>query len=75
MVFTDYTKAFVSVKREEIWKSLEKIGITADLLREVKNTYKRTTDCIKTNTGQSAWSETRSGLNKEAYYHQYCLIL
>jgi hypothetical protein len=31
MVFIDYKKVSDSVKREEIWKSLEKIGIAADL--------------------------------------------
>jgi hypothetical protein len=35
MVFTDYKKAFDSVKREEIWKSLEKAEIAADIFREV----------------------------------------
>jgi hypothetical protein len=35
MVFIDYKKAFDDVEREEIWKSLEKIGIAADLLRKV----------------------------------------
>jgi hypothetical protein len=42
MTFIYYKKAFDSVKREEIWKSLEKIGIAADLLKEMKNTYYRT---------------------------------
>jgi hypothetical protein len=31
MVFIDDMKAFDSVKREEIWKSLGKIGIAGDL--------------------------------------------
>jgi hypothetical protein len=31
MIFTDYKKAYDSVKREEITKSLEKTGISADL--------------------------------------------
>jgi hypothetical protein len=51
MVFVDYKKAFYSVKREDTWKILEKTGIAADLFRKVKNTYKRTINCIKTNKG------------------------
>jgi hypothetical protein len=39
---------------------LEKTGIAADLLRKVKNTYRMTINCIKTNKGQSAWFDTRS---------------
>jgi hypothetical protein len=35
MVFIDYKKAFNSVKKEEIRKNLEKIGIAADLLIKV----------------------------------------
>jgi hypothetical protein len=49
MVLTDYKKAFYSMKREEICKNLEKTGIVADLLIKVKNTYKRTISCVKTN--------------------------
>jgi hypothetical protein len=41
MIFIDYKKAFDSVRREEIWKSLEKLGISTDLVRKVKNTQKR----------------------------------
>jgi hypothetical protein len=59
MVFIDCKKAFDSMKREEVWKSLEKIGIAADMLRKVKNTCKMTPDCNKTNKGQSAWFDTR----------------
>jgi hypothetical protein len=36
MVFLDFKKAFGSMKREEIWKSLEKIGILADLIEKWK---------------------------------------
>jgi hypothetical protein len=64
MVFVDYKKAFDSVKKEEISKSLEKIGIAAYFLRKVKNTYKRTINCVKTNKGQSAWFETKSGVRQ-----------
>jgi hypothetical protein len=38
MVFINYKKPFDSMKREEIWKSLEKTGITVYLLRKVENT-------------------------------------
>jgi hypothetical protein len=64
MVFIDYKKAFDSVKREEMWESLEKIGIAVDLLRKAKNTYKRTVNCIKTNKGQSAGFEARTGVRQ-----------
>jgi hypothetical protein len=37
---------------------LEKIGIAKDNLRSVKNTYKRTTNCIKTNKRWPACFET-----------------
>jgi hypothetical protein len=47
MVFIDCKKAFDSVKREEILKSLEKVGIAADLLKKVKNTYKRAVIALK----------------------------
>jgi hypothetical protein len=60
MVIIHYKKAFDTVKREEIWKSVAKIEIAADLFRKVKNTYDRTINCIKTNKAQSAWIETRS---------------
>jgi hypothetical protein len=33
-------------------------------LRKGKNTYVRTINCSKTNKGQSAWFQTRSGLRK-----------
>jgi hypothetical protein len=35
MVFKDYKKASDNVKREEIWKHLEKIGVAADHLRKM----------------------------------------
>jgi hypothetical protein len=35
-------------------EKFEKIGIEADLLRKVINTYKRTLNCFKTNKGRSA---------------------
>jgi hypothetical protein len=59
MIFIDYKKALNSVKREEIWKSLAKIGFSAELLGKVKNAYERIINCIKTSKGQSAWFETR----------------
>jgi hypothetical protein len=37
MAFIVYNKACDSVKKEETWKSLEKIKMSADLLRKVKN--------------------------------------
>jgi hypothetical protein len=49
MVFIDCKKAFDGVKTEEICKSLEKIIIVVDLLRKVKNTYKKIINCVKTN--------------------------
>jgi hypothetical protein len=33
-ILADYKKAFDSMRREEIWKSLEKLGISTDLLRK-----------------------------------------
>jgi hypothetical protein len=38
MVFMDYKKGFDGVKREEIWRSFEKVGIAAVLLRKVEST-------------------------------------
>jgi hypothetical protein len=58
----DYKKAPDSAGREEIQKNLEKIKIVPEFLRKVRSTYKRTINCIKTNKGQSAWSEIRSGV-------------
>jgi hypothetical protein len=58
MLFIDYKKPSDSVKREKICKSLEKIGIAADLLGKVKNTYKRAINCVKTNKVWSACFET-----------------
>jgi hypothetical protein len=56
--------AFDNVKREETWKSLEKTGIAADLLRKVIYILKRTVNCVKTNKRQSTCSETRSGVRQ-----------
>jgi hypothetical protein len=64
MVFTDYKKAFHGMKREEIWKSLDKIGNALNILIKVKNTYKGTIKCIKTNKGWSTWFETISGVRQ-----------
>jgi hypothetical protein len=47
IVFIDSKKAFGSAEREQIWKSLEKIGIVADLLQKVKNVCTRTINCVK----------------------------
>jgi hypothetical protein len=41
MVFIDHKKASHNVKRNETWKSLEKIGTAADLLRKEINIYIR----------------------------------
>jgi hypothetical protein len=46
------------MKKEDIWKSLEKIGTAAYLLRKLKNSYNRTIKCVKTRKGQSIWFET-----------------
>jgi hypothetical protein len=40
----DYKKAFHREDRRNL-QSFEKTGITADLLKKVKNTYKRTLLC------------------------------
>jgi uncharacterized pyridoxal phosphate-containing UPF0001 family protein len=45
-IFVDYNKAFDIVKRDEIWKSLERKRTAADLLRKLKNTCKNTINCI-----------------------------
>jgi hypothetical protein len=34
-------KVLHSLRRENIWKSLEKLGISTDLLRKAKNNMKR----------------------------------
>jgi hypothetical protein len=64
MVFIDYKKAFGSMKREEISRSSTKIGVSADLLRKVKNTYKNTIHFVKTNKEHSAWYEPRLRLRQ-----------
>jgi hypothetical protein len=58
VVFIDYKKAFDSVKKKRNLEQLGKIGIAADFLRKVNNTYNRTINCDKTNKGKSAWFET-----------------
>jgi hypothetical protein len=55
---------FFSVRRKEIWKSLEKLGISTDLLREVKNTYEKTINCVKENKAWSSWFKTTSGVRQ-----------
>jgi hypothetical protein len=59
LIFIDNKKVFVSVRREEIWKCLEKLGISTDLLRKVKNTCEKTTNCVETNKRQSSWFKMR----------------
>jgi hypothetical protein len=58
---TAYKKASDSVKREEIWEGMEKLGTAANSLRKVENAYKRTINCVKTNKERSARFETISG--------------
>jgi hypothetical protein len=57
------------MKREEIWKSLEKIQISANLLIKVKNTYNRTTNCVKKIRGDQHGLRQDLELDKEVYYH------
>jgi hypothetical protein len=40
-----------STRREEIWKSLKKLGVSKGLFRKVKNTYETTINCVKTSKG------------------------
>jgi hypothetical protein len=40
------------VKKEAIWNSLVKLGIAADLLRKVKNTFNMTINCVETRDSQ-----------------------
>jgi hypothetical protein len=37
MIFIDYKEASDSIRKEEICRSLEKLGISTNLLREVEN--------------------------------------
>jgi hypothetical protein len=59
MIFIDYKKVFDSVRRD-----LEKLRISADILRKVKNTYEKTINCVKTNMRRSSWFQTRSRIRQ-----------
>jgi hypothetical protein len=64
MSYINYKKAFNSVKREEITRSSIEIGVSADLLRKVKNTYKSTINFVKINKERSVSYEPRLGLRQ-----------
>jgi hypothetical protein len=60
VIIINYNKVFDSMRKEEICKSLEKLGISTDLLRKVKNTHEKSVNCVKTDMGFSSWFETKS---------------
>jgi hypothetical protein len=48
MIFIDYKKAF-DIACEE--KKFGKLGISTDNLRKVKDTHRKTINCVKTSNG------------------------
>jgi hypothetical protein len=74
-LFIVYKKAFGSVRREEIWKSVEKPGNLTDLSIKVKNTYEYTQILFRQISGSHHGLRPHQESDKEGYYHQYCSVL
>jgi hypothetical protein len=61
VIFTDCKKASDSMRREEIWKSLEKVGISTNILRKVKYIKKRLQSVLRQiGAVTMVWDQMRS---------------
>ena len=58
LCFIDLEKAFDKVKRDVIWKCIERRGVDNELIEAVKNYYRKTRNYIRTNNEESKEFET-----------------
>ena len=66
--FIDYTKAFVSVDDNRLWKILKKMGIPDHLTCLLRNPYSGEEATVRTRHGTTNWFQIRKGV------HQGCIL-
>lgn len=49
--FVDFSKAFDTIPRDLLWKRLEEIGLSNEMIMAVKSMYANVLSCVKTPTG------------------------
>ena len=64
IAFTEYEKGFDSITQNKIWECLNRLEINSDLIERIKQTYERTTICVKTNIFEQL--KTESGVQKSS---------
>lgn len=62
--FIDIRKAFDTVKRKQIWESLEKKGVDQDLIEAVQSIYQNTTNIVRTKHMSSSTFTTKEGVRQ-----------
>ena len=63
--FVDFQKAFDSVWREGLFYKLIKSGMDLNLIKLIRNMYKKTTQCLKINNRKYEEFRTGKGVRQE----------
>ena len=72
--FIDYTKAFDTVKHEEIMNMLQDINVDGKDLRIIRNLYWQQTAAIRIQSEINEYQTIKRGVRKGVYYPQTCYL-
>ena len=67
-LLTDYTKAFVCVDHNKLWKILKEMGIPDHLTSLLRNLYAGQEEIVRIRHGTMGWFQIRKGV------HQGCIL-
>ena len=63
-VFTDFRKAFNRVWHADLWATMKKYNISANLIRVIKNLYDKATSAVHFNSSIGEWFRTTVGIRQ-----------
>ena len=64
VAFLDLQAAFDTIQREEIWKALQKLGVTKNLIEEIQSVYERVKGRVRIRGGQSEEIKMEKGVKQ-----------
>ena len=64
MSFLDISKAYDSIKRETVWKEMEKRKMNEWTIHMIKEMYEGSRSCVKTKVGRTEWFEIDNGVRQ-----------
>ncbi|KAL6578801.1 hypothetical protein OROMI_009017 [Orobanche minor] len=64
MMFIDLEKAYDSILRDAIWRSLEERRVSSPYVRAIKGMYSQATNCVKTPVGDTQFFPVEIGLHQ-----------